>query len=247
MKERQCEVIRCELDELTLGDEGSTAVTQHLRECGECREFHQKQTRLRQIVGSLGTVEAPPDFDFRLRARLANESSAAGFHLRAFQWSSAKGAAAVAMLLVFVGGVVYVRTISTPPPATPVAVQRDEPVKPPVKPVEDKVVTPVQPQQVALNNVSEPTQRKGRGTERAVRQPKRTPVAIDFSSERAETISNSSRQSTIFPIDASQQSFTVSLDDGRGNARTISLPTISFGSQRVVPTANQFTQKGVWY
>ena len=68
MKERQCEVIRCELDELTLGDEGSTAVTQHLRECGECREFHQKQTRLRQIVGSLGPVEAPPDFDFRLRA-----------------------------------------------------------------------------------------------------------------------------------------------------------------------------------
>ena len=249
MKERQCEVIRRELDELTLGDDGSAAVTQHLRECGECREFHQKQIRLRQIVGSLGTVEAPPDFDFRLRARLANESSSAGFHLRAFQWSPGKGLAAVAMLLVFVGGVVYVRTVSTPPPANPVAVQRDEPVKPPVKPVEDKVVTPVQPPQVASNNVSDTTPRKGRGNEGVARQPKRTPVAIDFSSERAETISNSSRQSTIFPIDASQQSFTVSLDDGRGNARTISLPTISFGSQRVIPTttANQFTQKGVWY
>ncbi|HEU4711015.1 MAG TPA: hypothetical protein VFS76_05585 [Pyrinomonadaceae bacterium] len=247
MKERQCEVIRRELDDLTLGDEGSTAVTQHLRECGECREFHQKQTRLRQIVGSLGTVEAPPDFDFRLRARLANESSSAGFHLRAFQWSSAKGFAAVAMLLVFVGGVVYVRTISNPP-AGPVAVQREEPVKPPVKPVEDKVVAPVQPPQVALNEVSDTVARKGRGTERVVRPQKRTPVSMDFSSERAETISNSSRQSTIFPIDASQQSFTVSLDDGRGNARTISLPTISFGSQRVIPTrANQFTQKGVWY
>ena len=248
MKERQCEVIRRELDELTLGDEGSTAVTQHLRECGECREFHQKQTRLRQIVGSLGTVEAPPDFDFRLRARLANESSSAGFHLRAFQWSSAKGFAAVAILLVFVGGVVYVRTISNPP-AGPVAVQGDEPVKPPVKPVEDKVVTPVQPPQAALNEVSDTTSRKNRGTERVVRPQKRTPVSMDFSSERAETISNSSRQSTIFPIDASQQSFTVSLDDGRGNARTISLPTISFGSQRVIPTttANQFTQKGVWY
>lgn len=248
MKERQCEVIRRELDELTLGAEGSTAVTQHLRECGECREFDQKQTRLRQIVGSLGTVEAPPDFDFRLRARLANESSSAGFHLRAFQWSSAKGFAAVAMLLVFVGGVVYVRTISNPP-ADPVTAQRDEPVKPLVKPVEDIVVTPVQPPQVALNNdVSDTTPRKSRGTERVVRPQKRTPVAMDFSSERPQTFSNS-RQSTIFPIDASQQSFTVSLDDGRGNARTISLPTISFGSQRVIPTttANQFTQKGVWY
>ena len=242
MKERQCEVIRRELDELVLGDECGTAVTQHLRECGECREFHQKQTRLRQIVGSLGTIEAPADFDFRLRARLANESNSAGFHLRAFQWSSNKGFAAAAMLLVFVGGVVYVRTVVNRPETPTVAVQQEEPVRPPVKPVEDKVVAPVQPQQVASDN----TPRKIRLPER-VGRPKRAPVAVDFSSERAETISNTSRHSAIFPIDASLQSFTVSVDDGRGNARTISLPTISFGSQRVIPTtANQFTQKGVW-
>ncbi|HEU4770044.1 MAG TPA: hypothetical protein VFS77_21940 [Pyrinomonadaceae bacterium] len=247
MKERQCEVIRRELDELVLGDECSTAATQHLRDCGECREFHQKQTRLRQIVGSLGTVEAPADFDFRLRARLANESSSAGFHLRAFQWSSAtKGLAATAMLLVFVGGVVYVRTVVNGPatPTTEVTVQQDQPVKPPVKPVDDKVVAPVETPQVALDNAP----RKIRGGERQTApRPKRAPVAIDFSSERPQTFSNSSRHSAIFPIDASVQSFTVSLEDGRGNARTISLPTITFGSQRVIPTtANQFTQKSVW-
>jgi hypothetical protein len=112
MKEKKCEAVRRELEELMLGDECSVGATQHLRDCGDCRKFHQKQTRLRQIVGSLGTIEAPADFDFRLRARLANESSGAGFHLRSVQWSFAnKGFAAAAMVLLFVGGVVYVRTV----------------------------------------------------------------------------------------------------------------------------------------
>jgi hypothetical protein len=37
-----------------------------------------------------------------------------------------------------------------------------------------------------------------------------------------------------FPIGTSQQSLKVSLDDGRGTSRTISLPSVSFGSQRVL-------------
>jgi hypothetical protein len=48
------------------------------------------------------------------------------------------------------------------------------------------------------------------------------------------------------PLDASLQSFKVSLDDGRGNARTISVPTISFGSQRMLQTGNQFVPKRDW-
>jgi hypothetical protein len=53
-------------------------------------------------------------------------------------------------------------------------------------------------------------------------------------------------KSTAFPIEASLQSVKVSLDDGRGNARTISFPPVSFGSQRVLTTANQFAPKGNW-
>ncbi len=244
MRETKCELIRCELDELMLGDEGSVGATQHLRECGECREFYQQQTRLRQIVGSLGTVQAPPDFDFRLRARLANESSSAGFHLRAIQWSfGTKGVAAAAMLLVFVGGVVYVRNVVNRPGAIEMAVQNPEPVRPaPPATRPDENLAPEQTPAVAVDN----TPRRVRGGDRQISaRPKRTPVAIDFSSERASVL-NSQRQSAIFPIDASLQSFTVSVDDGEGNARTISLPTVSFGSQRVLTNTNRFTQKGVW-
>ncbi len=72
MRKNNCKLIRRELDELMLGEAWSSDATEHLRECASCREFHEQQTKLRQIVGSLGTVEAPADFDFRLRARLAN-------------------------------------------------------------------------------------------------------------------------------------------------------------------------------
>src|SRR4029078_3722879 len=94
MRKNNCKVIRRELDELMLGEGWSAAAREPLRECAECREFHVQQTKLRQIVGSLGTVEAPADFDFRLRARLANGSPGAGFHLRSLPWAlAARGCA----------------------------------------------------------------------------------------------------------------------------------------------------------
>jgi hypothetical protein len=246
MREAKCETVRRELEELMLGDECGTGVTQHLRECGDCREFHQKQTKLRQIVGSLGTVEAPADFDFRLRARLANESVSSGFHMRMMQWSFAsKGFAAATMVLLFVGGVVYVRTVvDHRPQKMEVAEQRPEPPQPAPKPVGKKVAVPEQKPVVALAN--EP--RRAGGERRVTSRPKAPLVAVDFASERAPVISDSHRHSPIFPIDASLQPFKVSIDDGRGNARTISVQTITFGSQRVLPLGNQFAQKSdvVW-
>jgi hypothetical protein len=246
MKETKCKAIRRELDELMLGDECSVGATQHLQECGECREFHQKQTRLRQIVGSLGTIEAPPDFDFRLRARLANESNAAGFHLRALQWPFAtRGVAVAAMLVLFVSGVFLVRrnmvTPATAPASGPeVAVGTDGPARPTAGPVQIKEQTPVQPSVVA----SKDGPRKDRSERRI--QPKHSLVAVDRASEGASVYSDSQRQAAIFPIDASLQSLKVSIDDGHGDVRTIFVPTITFGSQRVLTTGNQFAPKSVW-
>jgi hypothetical protein len=242
MKETKCEAVRRELEELMLGDECSVSATQHLRDCGDCREFHQKQTKLRQIVGSLGTVQAPADFDFRLRARLANESGSAGFHLRSLQWSFAnKGFAAAAMLLLFVGGAVYVSTIIDKPAEKRVAEQRNEPVQPAPNPTEEKTIVQDPAPVVALDNA--PHRVKG---ERRVPQRTRPSFAtVDFGSERAPVISNS-QKAPIFPIDASLQSLRFSFDDGRGNARTISVPTITFGSQRVLPGVNNFTPKADW-
>lgn len=242
MRETKCETVRHELEELMLGDECSMYATQHLRECDECREFHQKQTKLRQIVGSLGTIEAPADFDFRLRARLANESSSAGFHLRSISFAT-KGFAAATMVLLFVGGVVYVKTINQP--KLEVVEQRTEPPQPSPKPSQNeaRLQNPA-PVVVASDNSSS---RRVEGKGRVAPSKKPQLATVDSAVERPIVISNSQLQSAIFPIDASLEPLRVSLDDGRGNARTISLPTITFGSQKVLPNSNQLaqTQKGV--
>ena len=241
MREKKCETVRHELEELMPNDECSIYATQHLRECDDCREFHQKQTRLRQIVGSLGTVEAPPDFDFRLRARLANEASNAAFPVRVMQWSFAsKGFAVATILLLLVGGVVYVRTILNQP-VQQIAEQTIEPSQPLPKPVENEARPSNAPSIVASDNTS----RRVAGERRGPSNKRPSLVAVDLGSERAPVFSDAHRHSAIFPIDASTESFKVSLDDGRGNALTISVPTITFGSQRVLPNANQVAQKGV--
>src|SRR5690349_11151241 len=126
MRKNNCEVVRQELDELMPGEECSTAAAEHLRECVSCREFHEQQTKLRQIVGSLGTVEAPADFDFRLRARLAQSNGSSVY------WPFARRGLAVAatVFVCLVGAVVVRNVMNRPGPVNNAAQQQ------PQKPVE---------------------------------------------------------------------------------------------------------------
>ena len=55
--------------------------------------------------------------------------------------------------------------------------------------------------------------------------------------------------SPVFPIGATYQSLKLSLDDSTGMSRTIFLPRISFGSQRVAaggPQTGTISAKGIW-
>jgi hypothetical protein len=243
MKDTRCELVRRELEELPLNEDFSTTAAEHLRTCADCREFQRQQTRLRQIVGSLGPVNAPADFDFRLRARLAADSRAAGFRY----WSFAvKGLATAAIVVVFgvVVAVVWQRGAQQAPVAEGPQIQ-------PIKTEKQDLPKPDVARNLHIESTvavaDAPPRRK---VERPVAvKPKRSVTAIDFSSERANVVSNARpaiNNEPVFPIDASLQSVKVSLDDGRGNARTISFPTVSFGSQRVLTPANQFAPKGVW-
>ena len=245
MKETQCELIRRELDDLSLNEEFSTAAAEHLEACADCREFEQQQRRLRQIVGGLGTVNAPADFDYRLRARLAADSQVPTFRY----WSFAvKGLATAVVIAVFaIGAFVLWQRAHRQLPSVVVVPVTEEPVRRPE-------VTPVQSPQTPSPIVAENKSPK-RNTERpqhafqANAKPKRSLVAVDFSSERADVERRARLDAStlaVFTIEASSQSLKVSLDDGRGNARTISFPGVSFGSQRVPATANQFAPKNVW-
>jgi len=246
MRKNNCKLIRRELDELKLGEAWSSSATEHLRECASCREFQEQQTRLRQIVGSLGTVEAPADFDFRLRARLANEGNSA----TAIYWAFARrGLAVAAMVIVFVTGAMLVRNVMNQPATIDVAQQPEvhRPVPPesvtPAAKVDDRPGHAV----AGMTNVAGPGIRKG-DRRPQIDYRKRPLSSFAISSTRADVIKGAEPTGlpAAFPIEASAQSFTVSTDDGRGNAKTIFVPTISFGSQRIVPSGNQFAPKRDW-
>lgn len=247
MRDKRCEPVRRELEELMLSDDFSAATAGHLQTCSDCRDFQWQQTRLRQIVGSLGTVNAPADFDFRLRARLAADSEAPNFRFWTF---TVKVLATAAVLVVFGVGtvVVWQRSHEPLPPAVAVTppqveepVRREEGNRHASSSANGRETIPV----VAHDETSQ----SRKSNRRVASIPKRTVSSIDFSSERANVVSNTRpavNNAPVFPIEASLQSVKISLDDGRGNARTVSFPTVSFGSQRVLPTANQLTPKGEW-
>jgi hypothetical protein len=250
MKDRQCEVIRRELEEAALNEEFRATAASHLETCADCREFHRQQTKLRQIVGSLVTVNAPADFDFRLRARLAADADKPGFR---FWTVTVRGLATAAVLVVFgVGAVMIWQRMQEPAPAT-VAVTPPQPPRTIETPQREdgnqdagSVAHSREPIPAIANNTRQPRQLD---RPRAPKQ-KQPIAAVDFSNVGANVVSNTrpaADTATVFPIETSLQSLKVSLDDGRGNARTISFPTVSFGQQRVLTTGNQFTPKdGVW-
>ena len=230
MRENNCEVVRRELDELTMGEACSTAATEHLRDCASCREFYEQQTKLRQIVRSLGTVEAPADFDFRLRARLAQGNGSVVY------WPFARrGLAVAAMMMLFVIGAVVVRNMMNRPAAVNNVAQQQPQTKKPEQTI------------AGINQKSPVIIQRDGGRSRS--DFSKRPMATKDSTFGVAKVINGAQPvgiSAAFPIDASPQTFTVSLDDGRGNARTISVPTISFGSQRIVQNGSQLAPKRVW-
>lgn len=250
MKDRQCEVIRRELEETALNEEFSATTTSHLKTCADCREFQRQQTKLRQIVGSLGTVNAPADFDFRLRARLAADAGKPGFR---FWTMTARGLATAAVLLVFgVGAVVIWQRMQEPPPTTVASApqQPAQPIESPRREDGNRQASSLAHGRETIPVIAGNTTPRRKLDGHRAPKPKQPIAAVDFSNERANVISNTrpaADTATIFPIEASSQSLKVSLDDGRGNARTISFPTVSFGSQRVLTSGNQLAPKvGVW-
>ena len=249
MSKTTCSTIRRQLDELMLDDPQSPDISQHLRECNACRDFHEKQTKLRQIVGSLGTVSAPSDFDFGLRSKLASGKSNGSYQLTRSLWLFGQRTAVAAVaVLIIVGAVFLVREVQNQKPV----VQTAEDNKPPSRtdPFVVDSTTTARNQDSKAQDVTSKAGDKEKVSRKIVSLPPRSIRTLDSrdqASSRAPVI-RAPQQAVdqIFPVDASQQSLRVSLFDGRGNPRTISLPTVTFGSQRVVPTTTSFAPKGVW-
>jgi hypothetical protein len=256
MKHKECNQIRVEIDEAELGATLSGVALQHLRECGECQDFQNKQTKLRKIVGSLETVAAPADFDFRLRARLANGEQRSSYRfLSSFPVVRSPGFAVAVLILLVVGAFAFLRQFAPREQMKTDHQASMEHNPAPVKAAEGTAGNTEQPPSQIDPRTAESLAGSSSRTDRRVvaASPvqRRPAVAVDLGSTEAPVIRNSQSIAgvTTFPLDVPHESFKVSIDDGRGTSRTISLPSVSFGSRRVLTgrnISNQFAPNGAW-
>ena len=104
-----CKACQIEIEELEMGEGLSDHARAHIAACASCRAFHDERQSLRKLVGSLEAVTAPPDFEFRLRARLASSGNGggSGFSLRSFLASVPAIAVAASFALLVAGVIIY--------------------------------------------------------------------------------------------------------------------------------------------
>jgi len=271
MKTRNCKTACREIEEAGLGEQLGKLTLSHLSDCEECRSFRDSRLKLRQMVGSLETIEAPADFDFRLRARLASESlqPSRRFSIGGFSFGLRSFVLPTLLLLVGAGFVLRVllpeankstsasvETRNIDRAASTLANQGSQVI------TAGPLMTPEAPKQWdTRRHSSNATAMRGRGPRKAsgrtaiatLRHNSRT-VTREFSSLPAAVIKRQDSVASVdplsvFPISASSQSLKLSLDDGSGVLRTIFLPTVSFGSQRVLNQDGLLmmkTSRGAW-
>jgi len=250
MYKNECRIVRLRIEEADLAEELNSESVEHLRGCRSCREFYESEAKLRLLVAGLPQVEAPADFDFRLRARIANDRAPSSFSLRNFGVPSLAAAA----LILLVAGFLFVRNVTTSPeaPANVVASGKSSTTKSEVPSSTDP--GPVIPGKIASatspNSVDTGTAHKRGENKQLLAVGRGRTFARDSSSLGATVVrQNTSIAGVQLPLIFPVQTLSVSLDDGSGIARTISFPTVSFGSERVLTRAGNSFQgsvKGDW-
>jgi hypothetical protein len=243
-----CQNVRWVIEAADRGDVLSIAAQEHISACPACEKFNDEHVKLRDIVSNLGTVKAPEDFDFQLRARLARGNAQ---HTKPFfnRLNFGFRGLAFASLMVVFGGAMLVVYLRSPgqnqvvkndtPGASPIAAA--SPYQPPTGAPGGITFAPESP---TVTNV--PVRRNASKPKPGGRTGTR-----DLASAPAQVIrpGEMTARASDFPIDASPQPVKVSMDDGRGSSRTISVPRVSFGSQRTLSQSTSplvASARGAW-
>ena len=227
MINKTCRETRREIDESELHQALSDSALVHLQSCTPCQVFRNERTRLRDLVGSLEPVSAPADFDFRLRARLAAQRQPSRQRLFSTCGFTAPATIAAAVLVMLVGSIVWLNQRT--PSQVPITAKSEEPKRPEEKPVKTEPENGAKP---VGRDIVAGTPRPNRKTS-GLYIPKTRPRSTDFSESAAKSIRGSDDAGAV-SLAAPVKPLVVSMEDDRGATRTISLPPVSFGSQRLV-------------
>jgi len=260
----ECKSYQTEIEDPTLGLSERTRA--HVESCGACGEALRAGDSLGRILRGLERVEAPADFEFRLRARIATRRGGRGrFHLsRLVPLNGYATTAAAAFCVLALSAWLYLLpgNMLAPPEARKVVApvkdanssnqDSSEPAYGPASKPGDGVAdltTPTQPSRRA-NSV------KSRGV-----ASKLVKEATRFDEGRKTLESNSLAVSSAqiistgtlrIPLSASAEPLRVVLRYEQGNAYVVPMRTVSFGSQELLTRdvagarSSAKNEEGVW-
>ena len=243
----ECKAYRREIDGAADGGRVSTGARAHATACRACGDELRVRESLRALVGGLGKVEAPADFEFRLRARMAASKAGGGRgHFGGARWLYGFVPFAAAACFVVVSATLYIRQAArTTPAAAPAVVAesaRHVETAPPdgaqggraVPAVGGEEVVRVSPAKSAspahgrVGRQPRADSRNAQAREVAAVEKRRADEAQHtayFGNEGARVIRPP------FPVKASGEPLRVILRDERGAERVVPMRGVSFGSQ----------------
>lgn len=259
----KCKAVRKEIEEGAKQSLLSAGVLAHLSACAACRAFSDERAALKGLMASLGSVEAPADFDWRLRSRLArtrSETAGRAFRFAPFAPGVQAIAVAASFVLLIVVAVVYRQATSRPsnvappapvaqavkenPPAATGAVESSNPTvalqdknkadeEPATKPVE-ALSTRGRNARTARNNQARTDAATASGSQRI--------FSNDFGSRGAQNVMPSALNNSLtgagpvisLPVRSSGQPARLQFEDSLGAKRTLSLNPVNFGGQEAI-------------
>lgn len=244
MNRKECRSTRREIEQSELNQRLTDQALAHMESCMPCREFHDERARLRELVGSLEPVVAPGDFDVRLRARIAAERqrNARGSFFTRFAVGT-PAIAVAALLVVLVGTIVWFAQRGRNPEPAVASVPTSAPKR--TTPEQTSPVSTASSTSTGMETASTGTNTSPDLTAAAPRGGDRNPFraasgrstasrgAVGPANDLSLTGAESIRQGEV-SLSAPVKPLVVSMQDDRGAKRKISLPPVSFGSQRLV-------------
>lgn len=267
-----CNECKSEIEMMGRADGLCAEARLHLEGCSACREFGGELAALRRLVGEMRRVEAPADFEFRLRTRLAAAGESRRRSWPGFSFSPGMAALACALLFAGVAGALYFRDARTPPElrlartrATELNVAAPKKDGAPLlasKKVEgdagrseeslvgNVVVKPVSSSSFARRGMTRrPSAIAPVAEESATFSQRVAPILGADGLERTETAVPGT---FAVPFKVSSGPLRIVLSDGALKGRVLPMRTVSFGAQDAVRQSNELPRavpardEGVW-
>ncbi|MBA3804587.1 MAG: hypothetical protein H0X14_02585 [Acidobacteria bacterium] len=265
MRAIDCQPCRNEIEHAALGAAFSAAALAHLESCARCRDFSGERKALRELVSSsLMVTEAPHDFEWRLRARLAADRG--GESRPRLLLGFAPGAQAIAFAASFtliIGIAVLLKQTRTErsPARLPVAIATGNETNVTgtsgggsVKVSEVAVTSTDDGGRINMTNPLAKSRLRGSRAPIVKSSKVKTEMiasvtAVSNRSVRSNDFSSSAAPViTLYsvPLRAPSPSVKVLLDEGRGTMRTVSLQPVTFGSQAILERRAERSADEIW-